>query len=125
MTDLKFELLGILYPANSTDPVRKLQLLQSGLASPVEVEKALVDLGRQGYVTSAVGSDIVTLTTAGRTAFEGAQISRKKQTDDKKQQRFQNKISVASVLVPLVTFFLGLVVEYQAGIVAWTVALFS
>ena len=86
MTDLKFELLGILYPANSTDPVRKLQLLQSGLASPVEVEKALVDLGRQGYVTSAVGSDIVTLTTAGRTAFEGAQISRKKQTDDKKDQ---------------------------------------
>lgn len=125
MTDLKFELLGILYPANSTAPVRKLQLLQSGLASPVEVEKALSDLRGQGYVTSAVGSDIVTLTAAGRAAFEGAQISRKKQADDKKQQRFQNKISVASVLVPLVTFLLGLVVEYQAGVVAWVVALFS
>lgn len=33
------------------------------------------------------------------------------------QQRFQNKISVASVLVPAITFILGLITEHFSGVI--------
>ena len=36
---------------------------------------------------------------------------------DEAQRRFQNKISVAHVLVPLITFILGLIVEHFSGFI--------
>lgn len=39
------------------------------------------------------------------------------QAEQKAQQRFQNKISVLQVLVPAVTFVLGLIVEHFTGLI--------
>lgn len=48
-------------------------------------------------------------------------IDQYRESEEKKdrQQRFQNQVSVASVLVPAVTFVLGLVVEHFTGLVSF------
>lgn len=46
-------------------------------------------------------------------------------TERKRQQRFQNKVSVASVLVPFITFILGLIVEHFGNIVGSLFSLFK
>lgn len=40
-----------------------------------------------------------------------------KETKDKKQQAFQNKLSVANVLIPFVTFVFGLLLDHFTGLV--------
>ena len=47
-----------------------------------------------------------------------------KKAEDKAQQRFENKISVLNLLIPLVTFALGVVVEHYVSIVDWFFAIF-
>lgn len=44
--------------------------------------------------------------------------------EHKRQQRFQNKISVASVLVPFITFILGVIAEHFGNIVDFLFGLF-
>ena len=48
-----------------------------------------------------------------------AEFEKKRQDEAKKerQQRFENKVSIANILVPVITFVLGIVVEYLA--VCW------
>lgn len=43
---------------------------------------------------------------------------REQQAKDERDRRFNQKISIAQVLVPLVTFILGLVVEHYSGLVS-------
>lgn len=57
------------------------------------------------------------ITSAGQDALLEFEQERDKQTEQKRQQRFQNQVSIAQVLVPLITFILGLVVEHYAGLV--------
>ena len=70
----------------------------------------------------------VRLTSRGehaRLAYKEARDKElKEHTDQKKQQRFSNKVAVASVLVPSVTFILGVIVEHYAGIVSLIASLF-
>ncbi len=66
------------------------------------------------YKLSPVGADALC-------AFEQEHQEKAKA---ERQQRFENKVSVASVLVPLITFFLGLIVEHYAGVVELVVSLF-
>ena len=44
------------------------------------------------------------------------QIARE-QAKCERQQRFENKIAVANILVPLATFVIGILVEYRTGII--------
>lgn len=62
--------------------------------------------------------DTWTITPAGEDALSEFEKARRKESEDKRQQRFQNQISVAQVLVPLITFILGLIVEHYAGLVS-------
>lgn len=57
-----------------------------------------------------------TLTSRGDDALAEFEYVRQKDADTKRQQRFENKISVATVLVPAITFVLGLIVEHCSGI---------
>lgn len=41
-----------------------------------------------------------------------------------KQQRFENKIAIANLLIPLVTFVLGVLAEHYVGILNWILSLF-
>lgn len=46
------------------------------------------------------------------------------ESKSERQQRFQNKVSVAQVLVPAITFILGLLVEHFAGVIEFALDLF-
>lgn len=86
--------------------------------APCYDEKRRETLRKNGYIwTPSVGffdSQLRTyaLTDSGRAAVSEAKEKRNKEAADKAQQRFQNKISVAQVVVPVVTFILGLLVEH-------------
>lgn len=53
----------------------------------------------------------------GSDALEAKEKEMGQEAKDEKQRRFQNQVSVANVLVPLISFVLGLVVEHYAGII--------
>lgn len=57
------------------------------------------------------------VTQAGEDALSEFEEKRCKEAQEKRQQRFQNQVSVAQVLVPLITFLLGLLVEHFAGVI--------
>ena len=46
------------------------------------------------------------------------------EAEEKAYKRRQEKIAVLQVLVPTITFILGLIVEHFSGIVAWALELF-
>lgn len=73
---------------------------------------------------SMLAPDTWLITGTGKDALAEFEQEHNKETERKRQQRFQNKVSVLNVLVPLITFFLGLIVEYYAGLISWVSSLF-
>lgn len=124
MTDLKFALLHRIYSAAPTSPLSKYDLLNSNPKAINRTQEALDDLIYQEYISIPLGSTTVKITSAGRIAYETAKEEREKQAQNKRQQRFNNKISVASVLIPCITFILGIVIGHFSGIIEWIVSLF-
>ena len=124
MTDLKYSILGVLY-SNKDRQESKTNLINLNLDTPTSTHHAINELLADSLVKAVIGTDRIALTHLGATAYEQANEDRKHQADQKRQQRFENKISVASVLVPLITFFLGVIVESQVNIVEWFRSLFS
>ena len=61
---------------------------------------------------------VYSVSDKGRAMLLELQDSRRKEAEYKRQQRFQNQVSVAQVLIPLVTFVLGLIVEHYAGLIS-------
>jgi len=49
---------------------------------------------------------------------------RHQQAQQERQQRFENKVSVLSLLIPLITFLGGLLLEYHVGIISFIGGLF-
>ena len=61
----------------------------------------------------------------GKDALFEFEQEREKQAKYERQQRFQNKVSIAQVLVPLITFVLGLVIEHCSGVLGVLFDLFG
>ena len=55
---------------------------------------------------------------------EAAKIARD-EAKQEKQQRFENKIAIANLLVPLITYILGILTEHYAGILGFFLRLFD
>ena len=127
MTDLKFAILDFLY--HSPNHENEIVALYNQLLGSVgDVRIALNDMMKNSetpYIIRPVGKNTYKLTSHGNIAYETAQEERRKQAKDKKQQSFNNKVSVATVLIPLITFVLGLIVEFQVNIVDWILTLFK
>ena len=123
MTDLKYSILGVLY-SNESRQESKTTIFNLNFDTPISTCYAINELLADGFVKPVLGTDRIALTHLGATAYEQAKDDRKHQAEQKRQQRFENKISVASVLVPLITFFLGIFVEFQVNIVDWFLSLF-
>ena len=70
-------------------------------------------------------ADSYRITPAGEDALLEFERERNKEAKAERQQRFENKVSVANVLVPTITFFLGMIVEHFSGLVAAVAALVS
>lgn len=125
MTDLKFYLLDKIKSAPPTNPIREIDLVNCGFDTPCAVQEALDDLKYLKHIESPFGSDKLTTTPLGNKAFEDAQQERKQDAENKCQQRFNNKIAIATVLVPLVVFILGVIVEHHTQIASITIAFFK
>ena len=124
MTDLKYSILGVIYSSRPRQE-SKINLINRHFDTPESTDYAIKELIEAKFIMPILGSDKVELTPLGATAYEQANEERKSQAEQKRQQRFDNKISVASVLVPLVTFFFGIIVEFKIKIVDWLIALFT
>lgn len=124
MTDLKFAILGVLYnsPFRTESQTTISNLVSIGKPTPAKY--AFAELESKGYIVPELGSDKVKLTDKGAIAYELEEEERKEHSKKQRQQRFQNKVSVANVLVPAITFILGLIVENLVNVVSWLIALF-
>lgn len=124
MTDLKYSILGVLYYKQPRQDSR-INLINRKFANPSETNYAINELVRDKLLAQIVGSDKIELLPSGATAYEEAKEKRHNQAEQKRQQRFDNKVSIANVLVPLITFFVGIFVESQVDIVGWFLSLFK
>lgn len=77
-----------------------------------------------GAIQSVDKAKMVTLTPHAFLMEQYLKNRAQDKADKKRQQRFDNKIAMASVLIPLITFILGLFVEHWAGIAQWFLSLF-
>ena len=125
MNDLKFYLLDKIDSASPIDPIREFDLLKSGFSTPVATQKALNDMKKQKFIRSPINSELLYLEPDGRTALESEKEKRYNDACNKRQQSFDNKVSVAMALVPAVTFFLGLIVEHSTQLIDFIVSLFK
>lgn len=55
------------------------------------------------------------LADASRKQQQAEEVAQKK-AEEERERRFQKKIAIAQVLVPLITFILGVLVEHLSGI---------
>ena len=124
MTDLKYSILGVFYNSPSRQE-SEANLLKRKFAPPASTSAAIADLIDAKLLKHYLGVDKIELTPLGVAAYEQANEERKRQAEQKRQQRFDNKISVASVLVPLITFLLGIIIEFRVGLVDWLLSLFK
>ena len=60
---------------------------------------------------------MIMLTEKGKAVLDGENKRSNKERKHEANQRFQNQVSVAQVLVSCITFILGLIVEYHAGLI--------
>lgn len=68
---------------------------------------------------------LLKLGASGWTLVNEIEEEHHQQAKTERQQRFQNKVSVASVLVPFVTFLLGLIIEHWVGVVQLALSFFK
>lgn len=78
----------------------------------------------QLVTVSGMKADTIPITDEGRLALAAMNQELDEKAERKKQQSFQNKLSVANILVPFVTFFLGIMVEHWSGLVDLVIKLF-
>lgn len=95
------------------------------------VERKLLRCKRVNTRPSGNGENLIfapynvyVITVAGFDALAEFEHGTEQKAKDEKQRRFQNKVSIASILVPLITFIIGLVVEHYAGIITFIAELF-
>ena len=89
------------------------------------IHNALKELQARDYIQLLVCSDVFKLTSFGAELFENVQEERDKATKKESQQRFDNKISIASVLIPSITFILGILFEHCTDFIAFLISLFK
>lgn len=127
MTDLKFAILGFLYHSPNHENEES-AVFEQHFGNVNEVHIALDDMLKNNgnpLIIRPIGKSTLKLTSPGNIAYEQAEDDRRKQAKEEAQQSFDNKVSIASLLIPLITFILGLFVEYEVNIVSWIFSLFS
>lgn len=121
-----------------SEPIyQALQKYKDGFYTGPAISQEIRELRNLGYIAPAgyrikddpnelsINPTRWKLTLHGASALLEFEQERDRQAKQEKQQRFENKLSVLNALVPLVTFFLGLIVEHYAGLVSFFVSLVS
>lgn len=125
MTDLKFNILKLLYNTHTQRNLSLGDIIDSLPDDKVLIYNALKELQSRGIIENLPCSNFFKLTLSGAEVFEQIQEERTKESKQESQQRFDNKISVASLLIPFVTFILGLLVDHYTNIVSFIISLFK
>lgn len=120
MNDIRYPILKELGSLNGHS-IHYVDLLNRLDSPPIYSEALLCEMQKDGLISGDLSSGgFIGLTDTGVSLYLQRTLELNQENEQKakqeKQQSFQNKISVASVLVPLVTFILGLVVEYFGGL---------
>ena len=105
MTDLKFNLLSMLY--NVEQAMHENDLLNHFLSDLTAASNALDDLKKDELVECDISGIRYTLSTAGRAMFEVLQESRDRETKNRRRQYIQYWITTAIALAAFIkSFFL-------------------
>lgn len=74
--------------------------------------------------TKPLSEPIYFITEKGLGKLQEIEDESAQKSENKTQQRFNRKIAIAQVLVPLITFIFGILIEHYAGIISWIVSRF-
>lgn len=91
-------------------------------------EKAIVRfLISQGLCEKpvALNQTVIYTSEAGKAYLHSQEQILEQQAKNERQQRFDNKISVLSVLIPLITFIIGVLIEHWVGLIDSFLSLFQ
>ena len=125
MTDLKFQILKLLY---ETYPFRELSMMDifNSISDDKNlIHNALKELKSKEYIKQLTCSNVFQLTDSGADVFEQIQEEREQASKHEKQQSFDNKISKASLLVPFITFILGIVFDHYTDVISFLITFFK
>ena len=125
MTDLKFEILNLLYNSKPLREQKFGNISKSVSADPTLIKYALSELSSKGIIENLPCSDVYILTDSGAELFEQVQDERDNASKQESQQSFDKKMSIANLLVPFVTFILGLLADHYTNLVSFVLALFK
>lgn len=115
MTDLEFTILKTLYNQPNREAHRKV-LFCLDEKNPSNILSVISDLVEFELIKKVVSSDYYKLTKKGLKALHLANQERDQASKQESQQRFDNNVSVTQVLVPLVIFILGLLVDFVVAL---------
>ena len=123
--ELQYEMLSRLSSQCGSLNLNDFQLETGESATDIEAAaRGLWHHVPQLVTVSGMKADTISITDEGRLALAAMNQELDEKAERKKQQSFQNKLSVANILVPFVTFFLGVVVEHWSGLVDLVIRLF-
>ena len=120
--DLEYEILKMLMDAGGHIDSRDLASEFGDVERDFKLARS--NLFRSGYITQGMDWEKIYITSKGYARLSELEKIRAQDAERKKQQAFQNKVSIANVLVPLVTFILGMLTEHWSGVVNWVFSLF-
>ncbi|HJI76541.1 MAG TPA: hypothetical protein OIM17_00720 [Clostridiales bacterium] len=123
--ELQYEMLSRLSSQCGSLNLNDFQLETGESAADIEAAaRGLWHHDPQLITVGGAKADTISITSAGRLALAAMNQELDEKAERKKQQSFQNKLSVANILVPFVTFFLGVMVEHWSGLVDLVIRLF-
>lgn len=123
--ELQYEMLSRLSSQCGSLNLNDFQLETGESATDIEAAaRGLWHHVPQLVTVSGMKADTISITDEGRLALAAMNQELDEKAECKKQQSFQNKLSVANILVPFVTFFLGVMVEHWSGLVDLVIKLF-
>lgn len=64
------------------------------------------------------------ITPRGEDALAEFENITQQKAENERRQRFDHKMQILNVVVPLITFIIGLLIEHFSGIINWIVSLF-
>lgn len=86
----------------------------------------LMYLSNEGLCyTQALSPPIYHISQKGLAVLQQLQEEAEQKAKDERQKRFDNKISVLNVVVPLLTFILGILLEHFSGIITKLISMFQ
>lgn len=125
MTDLKFKILKLLYETYPLRELSKMDIIHSISENPIHIANALKELKSRKLISQLTCSDVFKLEPSGADLFEQIQEEREEASKQEEQQSFENKMSVASLLVSVVTFLAGVLIEHFANIIPFLITVFK